>query len=84
MADVFYPFQDWNPHVFENNSLTKFCYLPHHEEHFQLLKEGLGVKYDAEELEYDDLEEANIGMMDGLFEPVDKVPNRNEEKNRFF
>jgi hypothetical protein len=66
---MFDPFQDWNPHFIENNSLTKFCYLPHQEKNsIKVLKEGLGVKYDVEGAEYDDIEEANIGKMNKLFE----------------
>ena len=45
----------------------------------KVLKEALGVKYDAEGAEYDDLEEANIGKMDNLFETESETSNKEAE-----
>ena len=44
------------------------------------MKEALGVKDDAEGAEYDDLEEANIGKMDDLFE-TESVTSDKESDN---
>ena len=57
---MFDPFQDWNPHFFFKQQFNLIS--------IKILKEALGVKDDAEGAEYDDLEEANIGKMDDLFE----------------
>ena len=43
-------------------------------------KETFGVKDDAEGAEYDDLEEANIGKMDDLFERELETGNKEAEK----
>ena len=45
----------------------------------KILKEALGVKDDAEGAEYDDLEEANIGKMDELFEPESETSDKEAE-----
>ena len=42
-------------------------------------KEALGVKDDAEGAEYDDLEEANIGKMDDLFETESETSDKEAE-----
>ena len=45
----------------------------------EVLKEALGVKDDAEGAEYDDLEEANIGKMDDLFETDSETSDKEAE-----
>ena len=42
----------------------------------KVLKEALGVTDDAEGAEYDDLEEANIGKMDNLFETKSETSDK--------
>ena len=48
----------------------------------KLLKEALGVKDDFEGAEYDDLEEANIGKMDDLFETESETSDKEIENFR--
>ena len=58
------PLQDWNPHFFENISLSYFFInLIKKNNAIEVLKEALGAKDDAERAEYDDLEEANIAKI---------------------
>ena len=42
----------------------------------KVLKEALNVKDDAEGAEYNDLEEANIGKMDDLFETESETSDK--------
>ena len=49
----------------------------------KVLKAALGVRDDAEEAEYDDLEEANIGKMDDLFETELETSDKEAENYNF-
>ena len=74
---MFDPFQDWNQH-FLKQKLTIILLSTSSRKNFSIkvLKEALGVKDDAEGAEYDDLEEANIGKMDNLFETKSETSDK--------
>ena len=66
---MFESFQDWNPHFLKTTVQPNFViYLIKKKISIKVLKEAQDVKEDVEGADYNDLEEANIGKMDDLFE----------------
>ena len=68
-------------HIFLKTTVSPnfVIYLIKKNIYVKVLKEAVGVKDDAEGAEYEDLEEANIGKMDILFETESETSDKESD-----